>query len=205
LVDAKLAVLQIERVEFVEAAVDQDERAIVGGQAEAHIPPVEHGAQGLNSGGLAMSLECPSRMGNLQIFRSPMANMYWLSCDQAAQPIPDALGNGGTGSSFHCLWQSFTGTASWNLLIRPRYSDRRVTSADRKYPWTRQAAGFLDLEVQDADFGRDSPHEPHTAASDRLTVGRLGSRTAAARVELPRRLKSGKSSSLDHASSCRRQ
>ena len=38
LVDAKLAVLQIERVEFVEAAVDHDERAIVGGQAEPHIP-----------------------------------------------------------------------------------------------------------------------------------------------------------------------
>ena len=38
MVDAKLAVLQIERVEFVEAAVDQDERAIGGGQAEAHIP-----------------------------------------------------------------------------------------------------------------------------------------------------------------------
>jgi hypothetical protein len=116
LVDAKLAVLQIERVEFVEAAVDQDERAIVDGQAEPHIPPVEHGAQGLNSGVLAMSFECPSGMGNLQLFRSPMANMYWLSCDQAAQPIPDALGNGGTGSSFHCLWRSYTGTASWNLF-----------------------------------------------------------------------------------------
>ena len=65
LVDAKLAVLQIERVEFVEAAVDQDERAIIGGQAERHIPPVEHGAQGLNSSVLAMSFEFPSGMGNL--------------------------------------------------------------------------------------------------------------------------------------------
>jgi hypothetical protein len=117
LVDAKLAVLQIERVEFVEAAVDQDERAIVGGQAEPHIPPVEHGAQGLNSGVLAMSFECPSGMGNLQIFRSPMANMYRLSRDQAAQPIPDALGNGGTSSSFDCLWRSYTGTASGISLL----------------------------------------------------------------------------------------
>jgi hypothetical protein len=106
---------------LVDAAVDQDERAIVGGHAEPHIPPVEHGAQGLNSGVLAMSSECPPGVGNLQIFPSPMANMYWLSCDQAAQPIPDALGNGGSGSFFHCLWRSYTATASWNLLIGWEY------------------------------------------------------------------------------------
>ena len=45
MVDAKLAVLQIERIEFVEAAVDQNEMAIVGGQVEPHIPQWNTGQQ----------------------------------------------------------------------------------------------------------------------------------------------------------------